>query len=151
VDKRPLLAQIIEAQIEKARSLAIDNSDAQRRLRTKQRSQRFQLQARLKINFCSAEPWRQLEFLPQFLCRTRKYSASSRMSRPAHRGFKHMIEIVVEPSVLALPFCLFQRLLDDILGEDRFTPMRPVLRRIGLKVKAQCVNAFFLIGAKRSQ
>jgi hypothetical protein len=123
VDNRSALAQVVEAQIEETRALAIDHSDTQRGLRTQQTGQRLQLKSRLEINVRASQVRREFVFFPEVLSGTGKHSPSPRAAAQVRRDFQHAIEVGVQRAVLARRDGASQGLLDDIFGDNRLAPM----------------------------
>jgi hypothetical protein len=101
VDHGLPFAQIVETQIEESRSLPIDDSNTQRRLRSKQRRQRLQLKPLFEINVRRTKLRREFVLLPKVLSGARKDGLTSGITAQVRSQIENAAKISVERSVFA--------------------------------------------------
>src|SRR6266403_1566426 len=73
------------------------------------------------------------------------------MTWQAAGHLQHTVKIGVQPAVLGFAIRVFEGLLDDILGKNCLTAMRPIPRRVGLEIETQGVSALVFVRLESSQ
>jgi hypothetical protein len=104
-------AEVVEAEIEDARALAIDDGNAERGLGSKHGCEWFQLEARLKVNLRRPDMRRQFVLFPEILRGAGENGFAADMAAQVGRYIEHAIKVGVKRSVLAGGSGAFQRLL----------------------------------------
>jgi hypothetical protein len=80
-----------------------------------------------------------------------EHRPSPRIAAEVRGQIENAIEISVQGSVLTVGRRTFQGLLYDIFSDDGLSAMGTILRRIGLKVKAQGAGPLGFVGLKSRQ